>query len=89
MYIVEDARHVFMQCPHNHDDMSVLYDDIATDCPNVDSALQSEPDKCLMRLLGGLIPGDSEAEELSARIIIACSLSKLYRKIISSHTGIG
>ena len=52
MYIVEDARHVFMQCPHNHDDMSVLYDEIATDCPNVDSVLKSEPDKGLMRLLG-------------------------------------
>ena len=87
MYIVEDASHVLMQCPHNHDDMSILYDEIATDCPNVHRVLKIEPYNCLMRLLGGLIPGVSEAEVLSARLIIACSVSKLYRKIIRTSIG--
>ena len=56
---------------------------------HVACVLKNEPNKCLMRLLGGIFPGVNDDEVQWARIFIAHSVSRIYLCILRSREGIG
>ena len=89
LYMVEDAKHVLLQCPANKDTMIRLFDDLALKCPKGSSALNNNPSMNLMWLLGKPIHLVTDDEMSMARIIIANTVSRIYYTVIRKRTGIG
>ena len=89
LYLIEDARHILLQCPANVNIMSGLFDELALKCPNVSSALNDDLSMSLLWLLGKPIPLAGDDGMTMARITIASIVSDLYYTVISRRTGIG
>ena len=89
LYLVEDVRHILLQCPANTNIMTGLFDELALKCPNVSNALNDNPSMSLLWLLGKPIQHINDDEMTMARIIIASIVSDLYYSVVSRRTGIG
>ena len=89
MYCIEDIVHIVTQCPFFENDRTIMYREIFKRCLNVKVALDSVCDSVVLYLLGKKIPSISDEEMLMFWCTSGNAISKMYRKALSSRTGIG
>ena len=56
MFVLEDIRHLVMQCPATQDMRSYMFKDINNWVPGFDALCREHPDDILVWLLGGQVP---------------------------------
>ena len=89
MYCIEDIMHIINQCPFYDSERNSMYDEIYKICPNAKRLCEKEIGLVPYFLLGRRIPEMEENELIWFWSISGEFINRMYKKAISSRTGIG
>ena len=89
MCLPEDLYHILMQCPFNRTDVDSLMRNITSRYDNVNRAFVNEPGEVFYWLLGKPIPNIEIDQMNDVRILAGTGISKIYRKVLMTRTGVG
>ena len=89
LYCIEDIVHIVSQCPFYQDDRANMYKEIFERCPNVKVVSDSGSSNFVHYLLGKQIPSICDEEILIFWCLSGNAISRMYRKALSSRTGVG
>ena len=74
---------------HYHTDQAMMYEEIASKCPNVQKELVKDNRNAPFYLLWKKVPSCSDEELLCFWRISGCAITRMYRKAKSNKTGVG
>ena len=85
----ENLFHILMQCPANQADFNALIQEITEKYGNVNRAFINNPGEIFHWLIGKPIPGIEVVQMNDVRVTAGISISKIYRKVLMTRTGVG